>query len=216
MRVAVLALRNIAEGVEGAMRARRGGAETLPDPVQIHVERWRRRRRLDLARARGAGRGGAEAHRGEPQLKGFADEELAGALVDLEEGVLVPQGGEPWERYRAEPLSGSLTWAAAHTDEGFTRTAAATENNCQLLRVLVKIMEARQPHSGGGVHDLGEFATHPRGSCSWRRHGREGTRHAAVTHHDAGRKQGCGTWSNSVHRTNGGGSDAATAGMASA
>jgi len=48
------------------------------------------------------------------------------------------------ERYRQEVLSGSLEWSAAHTDEGFWRECAPrlTDNNCQLLRVLTKLLEA--------------------------------------------------------------------------
>ena len=54
------------------------------------------------------------------KLRDFTDEELTGALTDLEEGVLARQKeASSWERYQREVLSGSLEWSAAHTDEGF-------------------------------------------------------------------------------------------------
>lgn len=99
------------------------------------------------------------------KLRDFTDEELTGALTDLEEGVLVRRKeASSWERYQREVLSGSLEWSAAHTDEGFWRENASklTDNNCRLLRVLVKLLEASQEPRTLAVacHDLGEFATH--------------------------------------------------------
>ena len=231
VRVAVLALRNIAEGVEGgdaATRGARGGDASGSGSGST---------------SSGGGVGdGSTSHElvaldeaalkrivENLKLKGFADEELAGALVDLEEGVLVRhKEASSWERYRAELLSGSLTWAAAHTDEGFWRESAAklTENNCQLLRVLVKIMEAStEPRSlAVACHDLGEFATHyPAGRFLAQDMG--GKEHAMrlLTHaDDEVRKQALlctqkllvANWQ--FIGQNGGGSDTATAGMASA
>lgn len=232
VRVAVLALRNIAEGVEGgdaATRGARGGDASGSG---------------SRSAASGATAGGSSSHElvaldeaalkrivANLKLKGFADEELAGALVDLEEGVLVRhKEASSWERYRAELLSGSLTWTAAHTDEGFWRESAAklTDNNCQLLRVLVKIMEAStEPRTlAVACHDLGEFATHyPAGRFLAQDMG--GKEHAMrlLTHaDDEVRKQALlctqkllvANWQFIGQNGGGSGSDAGVAGMATA
>lgn len=232
VRVAVLALRNIAEGVEGgdaATRGARGGDASGSG---------------SRSTASGATAGGSSSHElvaldeaalkrivANLKLKGFADEELAGALVDLEEGVLVRhKEASSWERYRAELLSGSLTWTAAHTDEGFWRESAAklTDNNCQLLRVLVKIMEAStEPRTlAVACHDLGEFATHyPAGRFLAQDMG--GKEHAMrlLTHaDDEVRKQALlctqkllvANWQFIGQNGGGSGSDAGVAGMATA
>lgn len=154
VRVAVLALRNIAEGGAGG----EGNAS-----------------RFDDNEPSGSGAGGGSAMIADEtalrkvvqnlKLRGFTDEELAGALSDLEDGVLVRQKeASSWECYQREVLSGSLEWSAAHTDEGFWRESASklTDNNCRLLRMLVKLLEASQEPRTLAVacHDLGEFATH--------------------------------------------------------
>jgi len=52
----------------------------------------------------------------------------------------------------------------AHTDDAFWRECAPrlTDNNCQLLRVLIKLLESSREARTLAVacHDLGEFATH--------------------------------------------------------
>ena len=99
-------------------------------------------------------------------LRDFHDEELLSALADLEDGVLARrQEASSWDRYRAEGTSGALDWTAAHTDEGFWRENASklTDNNCQLLRMLVAAASdpGAEPRTLAVVcHDLGEFATH--------------------------------------------------------
>ncbi|ABO96372.1 F-ATPase family transporter: protons (vacuolar), partial [Ostreococcus lucimarinus CCE9901] len=67
---------------------------------------------------------------------------------------------------RDEVMSGSLEWSAAHKDEGFWRECATklTDNNCQILRVLIKLIdgsEAMDPKTlAVACNDIGEFAVH--------------------------------------------------------
>jgi len=156
--VAVLALRNIAEGGgrgrsegaghgDGSEASGPLGSDSLSSADLIADEAALRKVVQNL------------------KLRDFTDEELTGALTDLEGGVLARQKeASSWERYQREVLSGSLEWSAAHTDEGFWRESASklTDNNCQLLRVLVKLLEASREARTLAVacHDLGEFATH--------------------------------------------------------
>lgn len=100
------------------------------------------------------------------KLRGFADEELGAALGDLETGAAARlRDATSWSRYRAELLSGHPSWTPSHTDDAFWRENAQklTDDNCQLLRVLVNIM-AEDEASGAiatavALHDVGEFAT---------------------------------------------------------
>ena len=171
VRVAVLALRNIAEGGGGGGGGgadTRAGAEEGSSSSSAAVG-------VSVSGGGDAAAASAEyliadetALRKVVQnlkLRDFTDEELTGALTDLEDGVLLRQKeASSWERYQREVLSGSLEWSAAHTDEGFWRESASklTDNNCQLLRVLIKLLEAsREPRTlAVALHDLGEFATH--------------------------------------------------------
>jgi len=100
------------------------------------------------------------------KLRGFADEELGAALGDLETGAAARlREATSWSRYRAELLSGHPSWTPSHTDDAFWRENAQklTDDNCQLLRVLVNIL-AEDEASGAiatavALHDVGEFAT---------------------------------------------------------
>ena len=100
-------------------------------------------------------------------LRGFEDEELASTLAELDEDLRARRKeASSWERYRDEVMSGSLEWSAAHKDEGFWRECATklTDNNCQILRVLIKLIdgsEAMDPKTlAVACNDIGEFAVH--------------------------------------------------------
>jgi len=100
-------------------------------------------------------------------LRGFEDEELSSTLTELDEDLRARRKeASSWERYRNEVMSGSLEWSAAHKDEGFWRECATklTDNNCQILRVLIKLVdgsETMDPKTlAVAIHDIGEFAVH--------------------------------------------------------
>lgn len=100
-------------------------------------------------------------------LKGFEDEELSVTLTELDEDLLHRRKeASSWERYRDEVMSGSLEWSAAHRDEGFWRECATklTDNNCQILRVLIKLIDGNEPMDSKTLavacNDIGEFAVH--------------------------------------------------------
>ena len=169
VRVAVAgAASEIAEGVEGAMPRRAARGAERPDRFGIH-----------------AGSGGASATKTTShelvaldeaalkrkvenlKLKGFADEELAGAPSTREGACWCGTEASSWERYRARSsCPGSLTCWPPRTPTrvfGANPRRSSRTNNCQLLRVLVNIMaEASTGCDPTAVacHDLGEFATH--------------------------------------------------------
>jgi len=100
-------------------------------------------------------------------LRGFEDEELRSTLEELEEDLRARRKeASSWQRYKDEVMSGSLEWSAAHRDEGFWRECATklTDNNCQILRVLIKLIdgsEVMDPRTlAVACHDIGEFAVH--------------------------------------------------------
>ena len=49
-----------------------------------------------------------------------------------------------FERYKKEVLSGSLDWSPLHTSPQFWKdnATALEERDCQILRVLLKLLEA--------------------------------------------------------------------------
>ena len=170
-RVAVLALRNIAEGVASAARSsddasredRRGsgvGAGPGPSPLS------RADGTNSVSVLRGVDERALAKLVANLQQRSFADEELTGALADLERGAVSrARDASSWESYVAELRGGSLTWSAAHSDEGFWRECASrlTDNNCELLRVLVTVLQSSASSAATlavACHDLGEFATH--------------------------------------------------------
>lgn len=100
-------------------------------------------------------------------LRGFEDEELKSTLAELDEDLRARRKeASTWERYRSEVMSGSLEWSAAHKDEGFWRECATklTDNNCQVLRVLIKLVDGSETMDSKtlavAIHDIGEFAVH--------------------------------------------------------
>lgn len=100
-------------------------------------------------------------------LRGFEDDELSSTLTQLEEDLRTRRKeASSWDRYKDEVMSGSLEWSAAHRDEGFWRECATrlTDNNCQVLRVLIKLIdgsEAMDPKTlAVALNDIGEFGVH--------------------------------------------------------
>ena len=98
------------------------------------------------------------------QRREYADEELAKALKELEEGALRRgRDASDWRRYRSEVLSGCLERSSARGDETFWRENAEkfTRDDCLVLRTLVHILErAADPKTlAVACHDLGMFAT---------------------------------------------------------
>ena len=172
-RVAVLALRNIAEGAPPREKPERLGDASLGD---VHASR------RGSGGAAGPGPRTAsdlfETFRGVDERalatlvqnlrgRGFADEELTGALGDLERGASArARDASSWDAYVAELRGGVLVWSAAHGDEGFWREHASrlTDNNCALLRTLVALLRAGDAADAVTLavacHDLGEFAAH--------------------------------------------------------
>ena len=167
-RVAVLALRNIAEGAPrenekperlgdaslGDVHASRRGSGGAAGPGPRTVSKSVDERALATLVQNLRGRG-------------FADEELTGALGDLERGACArARDASSWDAYVAELRGGVLVWSAAHGDEGFWREHASrlTDNNCALLRTLVALLRAGDAADAVTLavacHDLGEFAAH--------------------------------------------------------
>lgn len=173
-RVAVLALRNIAEGVASAARPsdascedRRGsGSGAGPGPSPERAETVSLSVSGSVSVLRGVDERALAKLVANLQQRGFADEELTGALADLERGAVSrARDASSWESYVAELRGGSLHWSAAHSDEGFWRECASrlTDNNCELLRVLVTVLTSSASSAATlavACHDLGEFATH--------------------------------------------------------
>jgi V-type H+-transporting ATPase subunit H len=173
-RVAVLALRNIAEGVASAAKSsdascedRRGsGSGAGPGPSPERAETVSLSVSGSVSVLRGVDERALAKLVANLQQRGFADEELTGALADLECGAVSrAHDASSWESYVAELRGGSLHWSAAHSDEGFWRECASrlTDNNCELLRVLVTVLTSSASSAATlavACHDLGEFATH--------------------------------------------------------
>lgn len=139
MRVAVLALRNVLEGDTPAR-----------------------------ATAEAAGGRVASALR----LRSFQDDEIVACLALFEErSASSLKEASSFESYKQEVLSGSLEPTGARGGgrggEAFWREHAGRfeEGNCQLIRVLVKLLESPEPRTlAAACGDLGMFAsTHPRG-----------------------------------------------------
>lgn len=102
------------------------------------------------------------------RLRAFQDEEIAAALALFEERSAVSaKEASSFEAYKQEVLSGSLEWSPARSSEAFWREHAGRfeEGNCQLVRVLVKLLESPDPKTlAVACSDLGQFAAaHPRG-----------------------------------------------------
>jgi len=73
-----------------------------------------------------------------------------------------------FEKYRRQLFSGSLCWDSVHTDETFWKENVYhfEENNLQLLKLLVTLLEASVEPSTLAIacHDIGKIAEyHPRG-----------------------------------------------------
>ena len=168
-RVAILALRNIAEGTSGVGGREASGNEASNSSALVQPHALRGEDEQSLLKTIS-----------NLQQRGFEDEELVNALGDLESGSKDrSRDASSWDSYKSELSSGAMTWSAAHTDESFWRENAAklTDNNCALLRVLITILgtEGGSTDSTSGsaaasdqsaktlsvaCHDLGEFATH--------------------------------------------------------
>ena len=160
-RVAVLALRNLAEGAPTRAGAPAGAAERRGSGDDAGPSS----RERSGAALRGVDERALAKLVQNLQQRGFADEELTGALGDLERGAAArARDASSWDSYVAELESGALVWSAAHSDEGFWRECASrlTDNNCALLRTLVTVLQSSRDAATLAVacHDLGEFATH--------------------------------------------------------
>lgn len=79
----------------------------------------------------------------------------------LQEGIATLSS---FERYKKELLAGQLTWAPMHESDEFWRENAEklVENNCQLLRVLLKLLETSRDSTtlAVGCYDLAQFVSH--------------------------------------------------------
>eukprot|EP00831_Metopus_contortus_P051659 TRINITY_DN4337_c0_g1_i2.p2 TRINITY_DN4337_c0_g1~~TRINITY_DN4337_c0_g1_i2.p2 ORF type:complete len:424 (+),score=95.36 TRINITY_DN4337_c0_g1_i2:345-1616(+) len=99
----------------------------------------------------------------------YEDEDVPadlGALVAALEGHV--RVLSTYEQYHKEVLSGHLVWSPLHRSEQFwlDHGAAIEEDNCDVLRVLVNLLETSGDETTLAIacHDLGEFARlHPRG-----------------------------------------------------
>ncbi|EFN53238.1 hypothetical protein CHLNCDRAFT_32265 [Chlorella variabilis] len=69
-----------------------------------------------------------------------------------------------FERYKKELLGGQLTWAPMHESDAFWRenSEKLVDNNCQLLRVLLKLLETSRDSTtlAVGCQDLAQFVSH--------------------------------------------------------
>lgn len=79
----------------------------------------------------------------------------------LQEGIATLSS---FERYKKELLGGQLSWAPMHESDVFWRENAdkLVENNCQLLRVLLKLLETSRDSTtlAVGCQDLAQFVSH--------------------------------------------------------
>lgn len=79
----------------------------------------------------------------------------------LQEGIATLSS---FERYKKELLSGQLTWAPMHDSDSFWRENAEklVDNNCQLLRVLLKLLETSRDSTtlAVGCQDVAQFVSH--------------------------------------------------------
>ncbi|PSC76439.1 V-type proton ATPase subunit H-like [Micractinium conductrix] len=79
----------------------------------------------------------------------------------LQEGIATLSS---FERYKKELLGGQLTWAPMHESDAFWRENAEklVENNCQLLRVLLKLLETSRDSTtlAVGCLDVAQFVSH--------------------------------------------------------
>jgi len=95
----------------------------------------------------------------------WTDDELVTALENLEESLRSSvKDASTFDKYRKEVLSGTLEWSSMHTDSSFWRENITKfeEQNYQILRVLLKLMEVSKELRTLAVacHDLGQFMQH--------------------------------------------------------
>eukprot|EP00887_Chlorella_sp_A99_P006497 scaffold3.g6497.t1 len=88
-----------------------------------------------------------------PELLEWTSEHLAAGIAAL----------SSFERYRKEVLSGQLTWAPLHDQDTFwlENCGKLTDNSCQLLRALLKLIETSRDSTTLAVscRDLAQFVT---------------------------------------------------------
>ncbi|GAB4821778.1 hypothetical protein N2152v2_008824 [Parachlorella kessleri] len=89
-----------------------------------------------------------------PLLLEWVDEQLAEGILQL----------SSFERYKKELLAGTFNWSPLHDQESFwlENSERLVDNNCQLLRVLMKLIETSRDTTTLAVacHDLAQFITY--------------------------------------------------------
>nr|CAD1817282.1 unnamed protein product [Ananas comosus var. bracteatus] len=103
------------------------------------------------------------------KAQAWSDEDLLGALNQLEEGLRDNiKRLSSFEKYKQEVLLGNLDWSPMHKDPGFWRENITNfeENDFQILRVLVTILDTSTDPTALAVacYDLSQFIQfHPAG-----------------------------------------------------